>query len=524
MSFVQFRGSIPLYWKQDPFSMKPPPLLEGSPEENTKACAKHFDAQLVHHKRVICINLAEQHGKEGAITKAYEDVVKTINNDNVVYKAFDFHEECKGMRFERVNRLIDDLKDNELKDMNCFWKCVRAGEMDAVYSRQTGAFRVSCLDCLDRTNVVQSAFARYMLIVQLERIGVHLGSTKEERDELFDFAFNDSWANNGDMISQIYAGTRALKGDFTRTGKRNLMGMMNDATNSVYRMVQGAITDFFKQTVIDFQYGYSTLATLERYNDNLQAPDPSQVNRLSRARADAVDTCAREIIARDETLLAGWTLFSPIELNRIESPKLEEKVVLITNKALYSCGYDFTSHKLAEFSKVLLGDVVGLKRGVYFISPNEAYHPENHWGLVVSYINEERRLNTASIRSKPDVRHTDVSPGAVSFVAFRAVVDEATVTALQGARADETIKAAPAFLERLRNQQSGAALTSHDVIDAIVDILVRQCQAAGSFDADDEQGANAFVKEETIQSLAQAKASASLFAPLLEGIKRRVWL
>jgi hypothetical protein len=73
---------------------------------------------------------------------------------------------------------------------------------------------------LDRTNVVQSAFARHMLGVQLERLGVAVPSLRGERDEAFDFAFNDSWANNGDMVSQIYAGTRALKGDFTRTGKR----------------------------------------------------------------------------------------------------------------------------------------------------------------------------------------------------------------------------------------------------------------------------------------------------------------
>lgn len=400
------------------------------------------------------------------------------------------------MRFERVGRLIDELKESELKQMDCFWKCVSVDEGENVYSKQSSAFRVSCLDCLDRTNVVQSAFARYMLGVQLERLGVRLGSVKGERDEAFDFAFNDSWANNGDMISQIYAGTRALKGDFTRTGKRNLIGMMNDATNSVYRMVQGAVTDFFKQTVVDFQYGYSSLATLERYNDNLAAPDPSQSNRLARARMHAIETTAREVITKEEKLLAGWTLFSPIEPNRIETPKLEEKVVLLTNKALYSCGYDFTAEKVAEFSKIKLGDIIGIKRGVYILSPNEGYNPENHWGLVVSYVNEERRLNTASMRSKPN--DDALSPGAVNFVAFRAVVDDATVAALQGL--DGSIKAAPQFAAaqyRSKQAQSGtSSLTSHDVVDAIVADVVEQCTNAGSCDEDDVES---FVKEETIQ-------------------------
>lgn len=520
MSFVQFRGSIPLYWSQDPFSMKPPPLLEGSAEDNRKAFAKHFESQLQNHSKVICINLAEQHGKEGQITKAYDDACKQFSNEKVVYKAFDFHEECKGMKFERVGKLIDEMRETELKQMDCFWKCVKAEKSEKViYSKQQGAFRVSCLDCLDRTNVVQSAFARHMLGVQLERLGVHIANGQTGRDEAFDFAFNDSWANNGDMISQIYAGTRALKGDFTRTGKRNFIGMMNDATNSVYRMMQGAVTDFFKQTVIDFQYGFSSLATLERYNDDLVAPDPSQSNRLARARAHAIEMTARDVIPSNEKLLAGWTLFSPIEPNRIETPKLEEKVVLLTNKALYSCGYDFTAEKIAEFSKIKMGDILSIKRGAYILSPNEGYHPENHWGLIVSYISEERRMNTSSIRNKPS--NEAVSPSAVNFIAFRAVVDDASLATLQGL--DGSIKAAPQFAAHLRNsaERSNTALTSHDVVDAIVSLLVDQCAAAGACDMDDLSD---FVKDETIQSLAQAKANASLFAPLIEGLKRRVWL
>jgi len=45
------------------------------------------------------------------------------------------------------------------------------------------------------------------------------------------------WANNGDALSRQYAGTNALKGDFTRTGERNLSGMMKDGVNSASRFV-----------------------------------------------------------------------------------------------------------------------------------------------------------------------------------------------------------------------------------------------------------------------------------------------
>lgn len=37
---------------------------------------------------------------------------------------------------------------------------------------QKGIFRTNCMDCLDRTNVVQSALARQILIKWLIRLGV----------------------------------------------------------------------------------------------------------------------------------------------------------------------------------------------------------------------------------------------------------------------------------------------------------------------------------------------------------------
>ena len=57
------------------------------------------------------------------------------------------------------------------------------------------------------------------------------------------------------MISRMYAGTSALKGDFTRTGKRNITGMMNDASNSLARMYLNTVKDFWRQATIDYVLG-----------------------------------------------------------------------------------------------------------------------------------------------------------------------------------------------------------------------------------------------------------------------------
>ncbi|PWN42197.1 hypothetical protein IE81DRAFT_341531 [Ceraceosorus guamensis] len=569
LAFVQFRGSIPLFWTQSPFHLKPPPQLERSANENANACARHFDLQVARYGSVTCVNLAEQGGKEGVITEAYRKAVEnyggTTNESTgkkpVRYVPFDFHKECAGMKFENVSRLLGRMKEEDvLTAMDFYWRSSgTAIEQPKVFSMQKGAFRVSCLDCLDRTNVVQSAFARYMLGVQLQRLGLDVPAARGERDEAFDYAFNDSWANNGDMVSQIYAGTRALKGDFTRTGKRNLFGMMNDATASVYRMVQGAVTDFFKQTVMDFQYGYINTAALERYNDNLAAQDPSEQHRLARVRAGAIDSCASQVLGEDEIKLAGWTLMSPIEPNRIQSAKLEEKVVLLTSKALYSCGWDFTAEKLSEYSRIRLGDVTSIQKGTYILAPHEGYHPEKHWGLIVRYIEGETRVNSATsmrnVAPPAEAAGKSGSLGDQHFVAFRAVADDFVGTLDAPEPSEAATSSAPSRrfwrlsgktgsidkADSIKSPDESVAdtpLTSHDIVDRIVALVVEQCADAGACDPgaanavhptdeneeDRTSEADAFVKEETIQSLAQAKANAGLFAPLIEGLKRRVWL
>lgn len=51
------------------------------------------------------------------------------------------------------------------------------------------------------------------------------------------------WANNGDIISRQYAGTNALKGDYTRTGERKVSGMLKDGVNSANRLENFDIFD-----------------------------------------------------------------------------------------------------------------------------------------------------------------------------------------------------------------------------------------------------------------------------------------
>ncbi|KAL7007321.1 hypothetical protein EMMF5_003160 [Cystobasidiomycetes sp. EMM_F5] len=86
-SYVQIRGSIPLFWSQSPWSLKPVPVLERSSADNEGAIRKHFSKQqALYFGKVNVINLAETTGKEGVIVNAYKKAVTDLDDDNIQYK------------------------------------------------------------------------------------------------------------------------------------------------------------------------------------------------------------------------------------------------------------------------------------------------------------------------------------------------------------------------------------------------------------------------------------------------------
>jgi hypothetical protein len=244
LSFVQLRGSIPLYWSQPGLRYRPLPRIHRSDTENQAAFAAHFDEQFrLYGESVNCISLVERSGREKILADTFLEHVLIYNRPQLAYISFDFHEHCRGMRFENVALLIDTIEEL-IQRMGYFWVDGQGKVLE-----QAGVFRVNCVDCLDRTNVVQTAIARRVLELQLAKLGVvqpEVGLCADERS-----IFQAVWANNGDMISRQYAGTNALKGDYTRTGERNFSGLVKDGVNSASRYYLNHMRDTYRQAAID---------------------------------------------------------------------------------------------------------------------------------------------------------------------------------------------------------------------------------------------------------------------------------
>ncbi|SZE99522.1 unnamed protein product [Blumeria hordei] len=284
LCYVQTRGSVPLYWAEVNTLQYIPRLQIRGVENALNAALAHFDEQIKIYGDVHIVNLVGKKGREQRIKEAYEQLVKLISSDppdgkencslngvkfgdtessshlkardHIHYNYFDFHGETKGSNLHRVQILLDQLGD-ALELQKYFCAVDMPGDVDRleVRSQQNSVFRTNCMDCLDRTNVVQSILARYTLNCQLIDAGILSPGEKFESDDNFEFMFRKVWADNADTVSKSYSGTGALKTDLTRLGKRTKGGALQDLQNAISRYVKNNFLDGPKQDAFDLFLG-----------------------------------------------------------------------------------------------------------------------------------------------------------------------------------------------------------------------------------------------------------------------------
>ncbi len=147
-SFVQIRGSVPLFWTQKTISQDT--SVKRSAENTLKVFEKHIDELVKDYKLGLFINLLQRNRSyEDRLTKTLEKQFQLSQPKNIKYTYYDFHMETKGDNFHRLNELM--VKIEEL--IKKFGYYVENRYTGRVLLEQKGVIRVNCLDCLDRTNV-----------------------------------------------------------------------------------------------------------------------------------------------------------------------------------------------------------------------------------------------------------------------------------------------------------------------------------------------------------------------------------
>lgn len=359
LSYVIVRGSLPVFFQQSPYKLKPTPRLLRGAEATQDAFAQHFRNIESYYGPVTAVSLVEasQTSNEFQVGNLYRKLCAA--NDKPL-EWFDFHHACKGMRFDRVVELFDSELVQRGVD-GFLWNGLNLATGEATSVSQAGVFRVNCIDCLDRTNVVQTEIAKRVLEQQLEELG--LGP------EVMSSKYYHLWADNGDAISRQYSNTNALKGEFTRNRKRDFKGVLTDVGLTLTRFYSGMVSDFFRQALFDFLVGNVDERVFHEFDEKCSSSDP-------RMYSNSAIEVASEICQDD--VIAGWW---------VEEPRTNDKViVLLTDTSIYVCKFDFMTERVCDFEKV---DVSGISGVLLSQSQLQILTPEKQIKLRIPRYNEQ---------------------------------------------------------------------------------------------------------------------------------------
>ncbi|KAL7673546.1 hypothetical protein ACOME3_008402 [Neoechinorhynchus agilis] len=200
----------------------------------------------------------------------------------LAYISFDFHGRTGLKGVEQFEVLMAELK--SYLESNAYFQMDYGDKQ--VLKEQNGVVRTNCIDSLDRTNVIQSKIAMRILEHQLSDLSLIERNFPLEKLPQVHGTLVNIWADNADTLSVEYSGTPALKTDFTRTGKRTLQGLMNDARFSLQRYVLGNFYDGFNQDSFDLLHGTNEIALADSSFDSLlerliNSDSPSQNEQVN---------------------------------------------------------------------------------------------------------------------------------------------------------------------------------------------------------------------------------------------------
>ena len=159
-SYVQVRGSIPIFWTQaTSVTLPKPPIIVDRVDPTYTASQKHF-ADLLERYGGPCMVLdltkhVERRARETVVSAEFRRAIECVNTSlpsetKVRYCALDFSAASRSKK----PTVLDALSDVAAwtLDETRFFQC-----QGTKVQLQRGVLRSNCIDCLDRTNVAQFA-------------------------------------------------------------------------------------------------------------------------------------------------------------------------------------------------------------------------------------------------------------------------------------------------------------------------------------------------------------------------------
>ncbi|XP_039603851.1 polyphosphoinositide phosphatase isoform X2 [Polypterus senegalus] len=232
-SYVQVRGSVPLYWSQDISTMMPkPPIRLDQADPYAHVAALHFDQMMQRFgSPIIILNLVKKREKrkhEKILSEELYPAVTYLNQFlppqyQIDYIAWDMAKYTKSKLYNVLDRL-SWIAENVVKRTGFFvnrpdFYCStlrpdeRWGDLGGFVTNhgriQTGVLRTNCVDCLDRTNTAQFMVGKCALAYQLYALGL-IDKPKLQFDTDCVRLFEELYEDHGDTLSLQYGGSQLV--------------------------------------------------------------------------------------------------------------------------------------------------------------------------------------------------------------------------------------------------------------------------------------------------------------------------
>eukprot|EP00605_Chrysophyceae_sp_TOSAG23-4_P002808 GSChrysophyteH1.ASY1.ANO1.3092.1 assembled CDS len=306
-SFVQVRGSIPVYWSQETsVTMPKPPINISRFDPAYNATRDHFNDLMVRYKSpIIALDLVKQQEKykrETLVGMEYRQAVDEINaslpwSKKIRYCALDYDALKRKEKLDKKNKNrakavttlpsdsgrvspsnpmreslskmptvntsaeIDDVieelenaRDEEDGDQPIRQKRVRSA-LSKGFLWQTGVMRTNCIDCIDRTNAAQIYMGMKALDVMIQSLEFDSSTTNTiYSNTILVRGLIEMYTNMGNQISIQYGGSEAhLK--FAGVGAEGGKSGIGEGLTSVKRYYNNSFLDIAKQHAMNVFLG-----------------------------------------------------------------------------------------------------------------------------------------------------------------------------------------------------------------------------------------------------------------------------
>ncbi|KAI0651286.1 SacI homology domain-containing protein [Trametes meyenii] len=276
-SYVQYRGSIPVFWTQEVTSMVPKPPIEiPVMDPFYTAAARHFDDLFRRYgSPIMILNLIkkrEPQPRESKLLEEYTQCVRYLNqflptDKRMIYRAWDMARAYKE-KTQDVISYLEDIAEESIQMTGFFhtgpepFSHYLQNEYDTM-SVQNGICRTNCVDCLDRTNAAQFVFGKRALGHQLYALGI-VDTPNLAFDSDAVNMLTEMYHDHGDSLALQYTGSALVNRVETYRRMPHWNSHSRDIIENLRRFYANSLLDADKQTAINLFLGVPAEKTSTR--------------------------------------------------------------------------------------------------------------------------------------------------------------------------------------------------------------------------------------------------------------------